>query len=241
MTSDTMYWLFSTAPQAIAALVGIVFTGMFFMSGNIDGRVREDSTLAEIAEEAKKAMYKNLKVIAVLSMVTILYDLLLIYGVNCLLSSSACSYNTIFGVFVVLNASTFILTFYYVFDVVDPKYFDRIAHNMSKKYTGGTIEPMDFLEHFIEFEKTARSVAPSSRYNRYLPLPEVCNMLVSKNIIAYEEMGGLRDAIGIRNLIVHGQYTQKVNKGLDDIVLGLTLKIQEYIQHNQENNQDHSQ
>ena len=59
MTSDTMYWLFSTAPQAIAALVGIVFTGMFFMSGNIDGRVREDSTLAEIAEEAKKAMYKN--------------------------------------------------------------------------------------------------------------------------------------------------------------------------------------
>ena len=202
------------------------------MSGNIDGRVREDSTLAEIAEEAKKAMYKNLKVIAVLSMVTILYDLLLICGVNSLLSSSACSYNTIFGVFVVLNASTFILTFYYVFDVVDPKYFDRIAHNMSKKYTGGTIEPMDFLEHFIEFEKVARSVVPSSQYNRYLPLPEVCNILLSKNFIAHEELGGLRDAIGIRNLIVHGQYNQNVDKMLDDELVIITKRIKENMQSN---------
>ena len=222
-----MYWLFSTAPQAIAALVGIVFTGMFFMSGNIDGRVREDSTLAEIAEEAKRAMYKNLKVIAVLSAVTICLDLVMVYGISSFLSSPGFWYNTFFGTFVVMNASTFIMTFYYVFDVVDPRYFDRIAHNMSKKYTDGTIEPMDYLEHFIEFEKVARSVAPSSRYNRYLPLPEVCNILVSRNIIAYEDLSALRDAIGIRNLIVHGQYNRKVDKVLDDILLNITKKIKD--------------
>ena len=42
MDKETLYWLFSTAPQALAAIIGIVFTGLFFMSGNIDNRVRED-------------------------------------------------------------------------------------------------------------------------------------------------------------------------------------------------------
>lgn len=47
MEKDTMYWLFTTAPQAIAALVGIIFTGMFFMAESIDNRVRADQSLTE--------------------------------------------------------------------------------------------------------------------------------------------------------------------------------------------------
>ena len=61
MEKDTMYWLFTTAPQAIAALVGIIFTGMFFMAESIDNRVRADQSLTEIAEAAKTALYKNLR------------------------------------------------------------------------------------------------------------------------------------------------------------------------------------
>lgn len=44
MDENTMYWLFTTAPQAIAALVGIIFTGMFFMAESIDNRVRADQS-----------------------------------------------------------------------------------------------------------------------------------------------------------------------------------------------------
>ena len=40
MERETMYWLFTTAPQAIAALVGIIFTGMFFMAESIDPKIR---------------------------------------------------------------------------------------------------------------------------------------------------------------------------------------------------------
>ena len=47
MEKETMYWLFTTAPQAIAALVGIIFTGMFFMAESIDNRVRADQSLTE--------------------------------------------------------------------------------------------------------------------------------------------------------------------------------------------------
>ena len=63
MEKETMYWLFTTAPQAIAALVGIIFTGMFFMAESIDNRVRADQSLTEIAESAKTALYKNMKTI----------------------------------------------------------------------------------------------------------------------------------------------------------------------------------
>lgn len=47
MDGNTMYWLFTTAPQAIAALVGIIYTGMFFMAESIDNRVRADQSLTE--------------------------------------------------------------------------------------------------------------------------------------------------------------------------------------------------
>ena len=47
MEKETMYWLFTTAPQAVAALVGIIFTGMFFMAESIDNWVRADQSLTE--------------------------------------------------------------------------------------------------------------------------------------------------------------------------------------------------
>ncbi len=71
MDKETLYWLFSTAPQALAAIIGIVFTGLIFMSGNIDNRVREDPTLSEIGDEAKTIMHRNMKVIAVFNIIAI--------------------------------------------------------------------------------------------------------------------------------------------------------------------------
>ena len=72
MDENTMYWLFTTAPQAIAALVGIIFTGMFFMAESIDNRVRADQSLAEIGDTAKTALYKNMRFVAVLAAATII-------------------------------------------------------------------------------------------------------------------------------------------------------------------------
>ena len=90
MDENTMYWLFTTAPQAIAALVGIIFTGMFFMAESIDNRVRVDQSLTEIAETAKTALYKNMKIVAVLAAFTIVYDLFLVAFVTKLSDKSCC-------------------------------------------------------------------------------------------------------------------------------------------------------
>ena len=75
MEKETMYWLFTTAPQAVAALVGIIFTGMFFMAESIDNRAKEEPSLLEIAEAAKTALYKNMQVVALLAAIAIVYDL----------------------------------------------------------------------------------------------------------------------------------------------------------------------
>ena len=48
MDENTMYWLFTTAPQAIAALVGIIFTRMFFMAESVDNRTKEEPSMLEV-------------------------------------------------------------------------------------------------------------------------------------------------------------------------------------------------
>ena len=103
MEKETMYWLFTTAPQAIAALVGIIFTGMFFMAESIDNRVRADQSLTEIAESAKTALYKSMKVVAVLAAITILYDLLLVAFVTKLTEEDCCWTEWPILIFAVLN------------------------------------------------------------------------------------------------------------------------------------------
>ena len=49
MDRNALDWLFSTAPQTIAAFVGLIFAGVCFIIGKIDDRVEKDSTLLEIA------------------------------------------------------------------------------------------------------------------------------------------------------------------------------------------------
>ena len=45
MDRNALDWLFSTAPQTIAAFVGLIFAGVCFIIGKIDDRVEKDSTL----------------------------------------------------------------------------------------------------------------------------------------------------------------------------------------------------
>ena len=106
MEKETMYWLFTTAPQAIAALVGIIFTGMFFMAESIDNRVRADQSLTEIAEAAKTALYKSMRAVAVLAAITILYDLFLVAFVSELADKDCCWTEWLIVIFAAFNIST---------------------------------------------------------------------------------------------------------------------------------------
>lgn len=225
---DTLYWLFTTAPQTIAALVAITVTGMIFMVGNIENRVKMDSTLYDIAEAAKVSMFRSLRVVAGFSMLVIAYDLAMVRGVKCISTGKGIS-EYLYGGFWAFNISSLIVVAYYIFQVVNPKYFDRIIKNMSKDYKGGNVDKDTFLHNFINFEKIVRGLGGDNRRNQFASLMEINYMLLSDGIITKDEARQLSEARKIRNLIVHGHDIDKIDRKYNDSLLQITEKIRKQL------------
>ena len=226
MDENTMYWLFTTAPQAIAALVGIIFTGMFFMAESIDNRVRADQSLAEIGDTAKTALYKNMRVVAVLAAATIVYDLFLVSIVKHLADESFCLSGWLIILFATLNFSTIICALHYVFQAVSPNYFNEIAKNLSSKYKSGEVDKQVFLGHFIDFERVARSLPVIRQMDgRYYSIRDILRVLVENQMITPDESRMMSEISKVRNLMVHGEPIEKVDRKLDDELQRITNKI----------------
>ena len=226
MDENTMYWLFTTAPQAIAALVGIIFTGMFFMAESIDNRVRTDQSLTEIGDTAKTALYKNMRVVAVLAAATIVYDLFLVSIVKHLVDESFCLSGWLIILFAALNFSTIICALLYVFQAVSPNYFNEIAKNLSSKYKSGEVDKQVFLGHFIDFERVARSLPIIRQMDgRYFSIRDILRVLVENQMITPDESRMMSEISKVRNLMVHGEPIEKVDHKLDDELQRITNKI----------------
>ncbi len=222
-----MYWLFTTAPQTIAALVGIIFTGMFFMAENLDNRAKEDRSLFEIVQEAKNVLYKNMRIVAVLAVITILYDLLLTSIVTILSNPAFYFSDLLVTIFAVLNISTIFVTFMYVFQIVNPNYFEKIAANLSSKYIEGDVDKSEFINHFIFFERTARNLPFVKQMDgQYMSIREIIRLLNSHEIINSDDATHLFEISKIRNLIVHGEPIEKVDSQMDKLLLSITNKVQ---------------
>lgn len=225
MDGNTMYWLFTTAPQAIAALVGIIFTGMFFMAESIDNRVRADQSLTEIAETAKTALYKNMRMVAVLAAITIVYDLFLVSVVTKLANKNCCWTGWMIIFFVTFNISTICCALGYVFQAVSPNYFNKIATNLSSKYKTGEIDSQDFIKHFIIFERAARETPDIKQMDRRLTVRDMLRILVANQLIDSHDAKSMSEISKVRNLIVHGEPIEKVDRKLDDELRRITNKI----------------
>ena len=226
MDENTMYWLFTTAPQAIAALVGIIFTGMFFMAESIDNRVRADQSLAEIGDSAKTALYKNMRIVAVLAAATIVYDLFLVAIVKLMADESFCLSRWLIIFFAALNFSTIICALLYVFQAVSPNYFNEIAKNLSSKYKSGEVDKQVFLGHFIDFERVARSLPVIRQMDgRYFSIRDILRVLVENQMITPNESRMMSEISKVRNLMVHGEPIEKVDRLFDDELQRITNKI----------------
>ncbi len=222
MERETMYWLFTTAPQAIAAMVGIIFTGMFFMTESIDNRAREDQTLTDIAEAAKNALYKSMRIVARLSIITIIYDLVLVALIE-IIENDGIFAECAIGLFIALNLSAVITTFIFVFQTVDPSYFSKIAANLSKKYAIGDVKSEVFIDHFIKFERAVRKLNIVNQINaRFVGIRDILRILVSNEIITPDDERRMKEVNKIRNLIVHGEKIEKVSRKYDDDLLRIT-------------------
>lgn len=229
MDKETMFWLFTTAPQAIAALVGIICTGMFYIAGNIDNKAKDNPSLFEIAEEAKKSLYDEMQTVVILSVITIVYDIVLISFAPTLDIKNSCKSIVFFLLFVLLNLSSVIYTVKFVFQTIDPNSFDRIAKEISDTFTPGDVDQLLFLSHYMEFERIARRFNLQTKTNS---IREIIHIMASMGVINKDDEKALFEITTIRNVIAHGQYDKNVDRSADEQLKKITTKIKKHIEDN---------
>ena len=78
MDRNALDWLFSTAPQALAALVGLIFTGVAFIWGAIDKEVARDDSRKDIYDEMKREIHIDMKRLYWLAGLSVVIDLIFI-------------------------------------------------------------------------------------------------------------------------------------------------------------------
>ena len=78
MDRTALDWLFSTAPQAIAALVGLIFTGVTFFISALDKEVSRDVTKEDICEEMKKDIHTKMQWLYWLAGISVVLDMLIL-------------------------------------------------------------------------------------------------------------------------------------------------------------------
>jgi len=60
---------------------------------------------------------------------------------------------------------------------------------------------------------------------RYMSIREIIRLLISHEIINRDEANELYEISKIRNLIVHGEPIEKVNRQIDDTLVNITNKV----------------
>lgn len=114
MDRNALDWLFSTAPQALAALVGLIFAGVAFIVGAIDKQMRQDASSEDIFMTMKKQIHSVMKLLFLLSGVSINADLVLLAlnpiqeDLTFSFDGSFSPYLTVAGIILLMNIVTLI-------------------------------------------------------------------------------------------------------------------------------------
>ncbi|GEM_PF-5754586 len=241
MDRNALDWLFSTAPQAIAALVGLIFAGVSFINGKIDDRVDNDETLSDIAKEAKRQVYNGLKILITLTILGIIIDLLCVFlnpietrklTFSLSLSELEFSWYFTFAIFVfILNIGIICYALIYVIKIMNPDFFDNIIKEIANTYHEGVVDIAEFIKHFIEFEKVLRELIKrdyqQEEGSNKWSIPLMTRILVNNKIITYEERGQIININRLRNIVIHGGDVEKVDKKIDDELQKITHKLEE--------------
>lgn len=235
MDRNALDWLFSTAPQALAALVGLIFTGVSFILGAIDKEIANDETREYICDEMKKEIHSNMKILFCLAGSSIMLDLLLIV-VNPVEDGKLFSFHGTFdlylliaGLILLLNCFTLGYSLVFIIKVASPDYFKKTVERLSKDKNTGEIKREKFIMEFIELEKALRSLPLNldQKLERPVTIMDILLELRYRNIINGNDFGQLRELIQIRNLIVHGEYIENVSKTIYNNLLYYKEKMVE--------------
>lgn len=234
MDRTALDWLFSTAPQALAALVGLIFTGVAFIIGAIDKEIARDNTRESICLEMKKEIHRYMRILFFLAGVSVSLDLFAI-AFNPIEEGRVFSINGEFdhyllfaSVLLLLNFVALVFSLWFVIKVASPDYFDKTVKRLSKAENEGTIDAKQFLLKYIDFEKSIRSIPylDGTRNGRVATILELTNELKSRGLLGVDELNKIRHLNNLRNLIVHGEDIKTVSNEDYQAVMLYTKQMQ---------------
>jgi hypothetical protein len=235
---DNIYWLFSSSAQAIAAFIGFLAAGFFFIYDKFDKQVEKDETLEDIYTELKSQYFKRLRILFVSTGFSIVLSLTIVYinGFN------LGRWNGWFEILVAsLNVWTIWKAIAFVVFIIDPNKVKQTANKLIKEnkthfeaVEGQALSLGVYMEKFVKLERKLRGIAshylirsnePSEQnYGRTMPLGELIRQLSDREIITGEEYHQLREVNKVRNLAVHGEDNQ-IEPRMGEIVDRLTESL----------------
>ena len=250
MDRNALDWLFSTSPQAIAALIGLILAGTSFIYGKIDDRIEADATLTEIGLEVKARIHSSLKKLLSWTVFIIITDLLCLFfnPVATFLDLSDSEWHSKVYIFIavivlLLNIILLYKTICFVKITMNPSFVASTIKDLSKDYNDkekdnvNVVEIPNFIQHFIQLERILRNSDMFSdkkdNYQRPLPLSQMLRDLYNLRIINHNDYQNIREINRIRNLVLHGGDIQKIDGVIDAKLQEITKKIQEAISTNQ--------
>lgn len=260
MSAETLYWIFSTLPQVIGAMTGLVLAATTFIYNSLDAKVRNDSTLDEFIHRAKKDIFTTASLLIWISISAIAIDIIFIWGAPDLAKLLE-SYKSLSCVekgwlvvgsciVVAVNIASFGLLIMLLHQALNPDFVSNIVSRNADEFNEKEetklqesnsdsakekpVDPLVFIDHFIQFEHTVREFIPDSDSSRQpLNLRSIVNILANDNVIPREDLGFAREVINIRNIIIHEGKIDKIpayiDKKLQELTERLESKIGKYI------------
>lgn len=233
MDRNALDWLFSTAPQALAALVGLIFAGVAFIIGAIDKQVKQDDSSEDILLSMKMQIHADMKRLFWLSGVSIISDLLLL-ALNSIQEGFVFSFEGQFSpylivaaIVLVMNVVTLIYSLWFIIKVASPDFFSKTVKHLSQLEREGDVEVKEYLVAFIEMEKALRtlSIFYVPKGEKQPSVNEMLKELKYRRLMDARDVDDMFSLTRLRNLIMHGGEIQHVERQMYDKVKKYTKDI----------------
>lgn len=242
MDRNALDWLFSTAPQTIAALVGFIFAGVSFIFTKIDDRVYKDESITEIAEEVKKRIHKNLKWLLWIAAIGMVIDVVCLFinrqveDYRISLSGEFSWYFTISIVLLIGNITIIVYAIWYVIEILHPDYFENTRTSMEKYFKSGSVKISDFIAKYIAFESVLRLIEINlpNRNQGHMTIYQLAREAYNREYINKDEMGEILAITKIRNYVIHGGEIQGIEPNIIKQLERITAKLEDNLIKNPE-------
>lgn len=233
MDRNALDWLFSTAPQALAALVGLIFAGVAFIIGAIDKQVKQDDSSEDILLSMKMQIHADMKMLFLLSGVSII-SVFFLLALNSIQEGFVFSfegqfspYLTVAGMVLVMNVATLIYSLWFIIKVASPDFFSKTVKRLSQLEREGDVEVKEYLVAFIEMEKALRtlSIFYVPKGEKQPSVNEMLKELKYRRLMDARDVDDMFSLTRLRNLIMHGGEIQHVERQMYDKVKKYTKDI----------------